>query len=97
MNLSTKELPKKLKTAPAMNLKKINHLLALALQNSEGPFEVIVKYDNGTSLSGSMNKDRISALSEKESVVEIKIGTRLVNRRKTERSGHKDRRWDSIF
>lgn len=78
-----------------MNLKKINHLLALAFQNSDGPYEVIVRYDNGTSLSGPMTKDRISALSEKESVVEIKIGTRLTNRRKTERPGHKDRRWDS--
>lgn len=95
MNLSTTDPPKKLKIVPAMNLKKINHLLALAFQNSEGPFEVIVKYDNGTSLSGSMTKERISTLSEKESVVEIKIGTRLTNRRKTERPGYKDRRWDS--
>jgi hypothetical protein len=79
-----------------MNLKKINHSLALAFQEGgEGPFNVIVTYNNGTFLSGSMTKDRIDMLSEKESIVEIKIGSRMSNRRKTERPGHKDRRWDS--
>lgn len=77
-----------------MNLKKISNLLALAFQEGEGPYQVIVKYNNGTFLSGSMTKDRIGILSEKENVEEIRIGTRLTNRRKTERPGHKDRRWD---
>lgn len=80
-----------------MNLKKISVLLTLAFQEGgEGPYQVVVKYNNGTVLSGSMTKERIGSLSEKENVEEIKIGTRLTNRRKTERPGHKDRRWDVV-
>lgn len=80
-----------------MNLKKINTILALAFQEGgDGPYQVIIKYNNGTSLSGSMSKDRIDILSEKENVEEIKIGTRVNNRRKTERAGYQDRRWDTI-
>jgi len=89
------ELLKKLKTVCVMNLLKINNLLALAFQTGgDGPYEVVVTYDNGTFLSGSMMKDRIAFLSEKESVKEIKIATRLKNRRKTERPAYQDRRFD---
>lgn len=80
-----------------MNLTKISPLLIIAFQEGgDGPFEIVVFYHDGTTLTGSLTKEKIASFSEENSVRVIEIGTRVRNRRKnTERAGSKDRRWDS--
>ncbi len=77
-----------------MNLDKIDVSLAHAFQESDGPFEVVARLEDGGVLSASLDKTAIGLLSEKPWVIEIKIATRNSTRRKTMRPGDKDRRWD---
>lgn len=80
-----------------MILSKITPLLALALSESDGPIKVIVKFNDKRIMIVSLTKTEIAQWSEQDSVIEIKIGTRLKNRRKDERPGHEDRRWDLVW
>lgn len=79
-----------------MNIEKIDAMLALALSESDGPMNIVAKLIDGAVLIASLTKDQISTLSDRDDVSAIKIGTRLRNRRKTDRPGHKDRRWDLV-
>lgn len=91
----TQKRPKIALVTNPMNLQKIDTTLALAISQSDGPMTIVAKLTDGSILIASLTKDKIDDLSEKDEVVEIKLGTRVRNRRKSERPGHKDRRWDN--
>jgi hypothetical protein len=78
-----------------MNLLKIDTMLALAFQESNGPITIVAKLQDGSILTSYLTKNKILELSNKDWITGIKIATRLKNRRKSERAGYKDRRWDN--
>lgn len=80
-----------------MDLTKISPLLSLVFQEGRnGPFNIVVHYNDGNVLTGLLTKSKIEDFSKQESVRIIDIGTRLKNRRKNGgRAGSKDRRWDN--
>jgi hypothetical protein len=82
-----------------MDLTKVSPLLSLAFQEGgDGPFNVVVHYNDGNVLTGLLTKSKIEDFTKQESIRIIDIGTRLRNRRKNgERAGSKDRRWDNLI
>lgn len=77
-----------------MNLDKVDASLAHAFQESEGPFQVVATFVDGSVLAARLTKAAIETLTENPGVSSVKIATRTRNRRKGGRPGEKDRRWD---
>lgn len=67
-----------------MNLDKLTALLCFAFQESEGPFNVDVKFCNSI-VRMRLMKNEIKKLSMSPSIMEIAISTSVVDRRSKER------------
>jgi hypothetical protein len=64
------------------NLEKIDTLLTLAFQESDGPFSVLIKMEGVTAfLIGLLSKEEILTLSKVESLIKIELCKRVSNRR----------------
>lgn len=73
-------------------LDKLDTLLTLAFQESEGPFSVLIKTQvSSAPLLGSLNKDEIKALIKDSLITNIELSKRIASRRWRSRSA-KDRR-----
>lgn len=73
-------------------LDKLDTLLTLAFQESEGPFSVLIKTQvSSAPLLGSLNKDEIKALIRDSLITNIELSKRIASRRWRSRSA-KDRR-----
>jgi hypothetical protein len=67
-----------------MDVTKIGTTLCLAFQISDGPFNVIVKYEQSISKL-KLSKDEVKKLSMDPSVMEIDISSLVDDRRSKER------------
>lgn len=67
-----------------MNLDKLDVMLCLSFQESDGPINIVIEYLDKTVLS-NMTKEEIKNLSDNELVVSIKIADIVPKKRWIER------------